>query len=213
MIDVYVGPTPNGRIPLLALEETGEPYRLHKVALFEGAQYQAEFLAKNPAAQIPVIVDDAADGGSSVTLSQTTAILLYLAEKTSQLLPPSPADRARAFEALALHATDLAPSFYLAYHLERLLGTDDAAVRDRLRMRGWKYYVVLDGWLKERPYLGGDDCSIADLAAFPWAEMMDRESLAKLEGLAAWRERLSERPAVQRAMALDIGPPLGSRAS
>jgi len=74
MIDVYVGPTPNGRIPLLALEETGLPYTLHRVALFEGAQYEPEFLRLNPAAQIPVIVDRDAALGEPVTVTQTTAI-------------------------------------------------------------------------------------------------------------------------------------------
>ncbi len=206
MIDVYAGPTPNGRIPLLALEVTEQPYTLHTVALREAAQYEPEFLAMNPAAQIPVIVDRDPARGEPVTLTQTTAILLYLAEKTGQLLPEEPSRRARVFEALSLHASDLAPSFYLAYHLERLLKSDDADVRRALQMRGWKYYVVLDGWLQQDPYSGGSEISIADLAAYPWSVLMDRKAIAGMSGLSAWQERMAGHPAVQKAMAVDLGP-------
>ncbi|MDJ0847224.1 MAG: glutathione S-transferase N-terminal domain-containing protein [Myxococcota bacterium] len=206
MIDVYAGATPNGRIPLLALEVTGLPYELHRVALFEAAHYQPEFLAMNPAAQIPVIVDRDPSLGEPVTLGQTTAILLYLAEKSGQLLPAEPHHRARALEALSLHASDLAPSFYLAYHLERLLETDDEAIRKKLQLRGWKYYVVLDGWLREEPYLGGREVSVADLAAYPWLLMMDPKAVDAMSGLAAWRDRMGGHPGVAEAMAIDLGP-------
>lgn len=205
MIDVHAANTPNGRIPLLALEVTGLPYELHRVALFEAAHYLPEFLAMNPAAQIPVIVDRDPSLAEPVTLSQTTAILLYLAEKSGQLLPSEPPRRARALEALSLHASDLAPSFYLAYHLERLLGTDDPDVRRALQMRGWKYYVVLDGWLQHDPYLGGSEVSVADLAAYPWVVMMDAKAVDRMSGLAAWRDRMAANPAVAKAMAIELG--------
>lgn len=202
MIDVHVGPTPNGRIALLALEEVGLPYHLHHVALFEGAHYDSEFLKMNPAAQIPVIVDRDPELAGPVTVTQTTAILIYLAEKTGRLLPEDPAGRARVYEALSIHASDLAPSFYLAYHLERLLGTRDAGVRKALQLRGWKYYVVLDGWLQEAPYFGGEACSIADVAAFPWVRMMDPKGVAGMAGLGPWHDRMAARPASEKTLEL-----------
>jgi GST-like protein len=207
MIDLYVGPTPNGRIPVIALEEAGLPYQLHRVAIFDGAQYAPEFLEMNPAAQIPVIVDRDPALPEPVTVSQTTAMLLYLAEKSGQLMPKEPRERARVYEALSLHASDLAPSFYLAYHLERLLGTTDADVRSKLQMRGWKYYVVLDGWLRESPYFGGEGCSIADVAAYPWIRMVDQEAVSGMAGLGPWRDRMAQRPAVAKAMAIELAEP------
>src|SRR5258708_8485832 len=111
MIDLYAAGTSNGMRARIALEECGLAYTLHPIDLMKGEQRAANFLAMNPNGQIPVIVDHDGPGGKAVTLSQSTAILLYCAEKSGKFIPKDPAARPAVLQALMNASTDITPIF------------------------------------------------------------------------------------------------------
>jgi len=203
MIDLYFAETPNGEIARIMLEEVGCPYTCHTLDLFAGEHLSEEFGAISPSRQIPVIVDHDEVEGRPITISQTAAIVLYLAEKTGRLLPLDPLEDARAKEILSLHTSDLVPALYLAFHLERLLGTSDEAIRRALQQRGLNYYAILDRWLGDAPFMAGETCSYADIAVFPWAHRVLENSPADLPNLKRWVVEMRQRPSVKRVLDSD----------
>lgn len=200
MIDLYFAETPNGEIARIMLEEVGCPYTCHTLDLFANEHLTDAFAAISPTRQIPVIVDHDETDVGPITISQTGAIVLYLAEKTGRLLLFDPVADARAKEILSLHVSDLVPSLYLAFHMERLLGTTDEAVRRALQQRGLAYYGIIDQWLGDNNFLAGDNCSYADIAVFPWAQRVVENAQADLPHIKRWVNEMKQRPAVQRAL-------------
>lgn len=209
MIDLYYAPTPNGWKAAIMLEETGLAYRPILVRLSEGDQFTQEFLSISPNAKIPAIVDHTPDtvwGDAPVTVFESGALLLYLADKTGQFAPPISDLRARKelMEWLFWQVGNQGP---MAGQLSHFLNYAPEADRDY----GFKRYLgeydrnfgVLESRLEGRDYILGD-YSIVDILAFPWAFIAKPlgASLEPFPGVADWRARIKERPAVQRAIDL-----------
>jgi GSH-dependent disulfide-bond oxidoreductase len=197
MIDLYTASTSNGKRVSIMLEETGLPYVAHAVDLSQGEQRRTEYLELNPMGAIPVIVDTDGPLGKPLKLAQSAAILIYLAEKSGSLLPSEPLSRAQVLEWLFINATDIAPARFHAFLHERR-GHDQAA--KQLRERVADFYGIFDKHLTQHAYLGGQDYSIADVAAYPWVASMKHPRVEALSHLQRWMERVGTRAAVQRGM-------------
>ena len=201
MIELYMAGTANGQRASIMLEECGVPYRVHKVDLAKGEQKQEAFLAMNAAGAIPVMVDPEGPGGKSITLSQSTAILLYLCEKSGRHLPADPAQRYAAMVWLMRAATDVAPTSGAIFQLMNYVPEKSAQNTEFFENRLINFLRVADQQLATRDYLLGEICA-ADLSLYP--VVMARRALAERGGLntlLAWTQRVGARPAVQRGMA------------
>lgn len=202
MIDVYAFATPNSIKVLIGLEELGLDYTLHGVNVRKGEQKDAAFVALNPNAKVPVLVDTTADGERFV-LTESAAILAYLAEKTGHLLPENGEDRARVFEQLFFHASALSPAFGQAGFFQRLAAEPQPIAIDRFATEARRVVTVLNGVLSERRFVAGSEFSIADIAHYGW--LWRREfagiDLDDAPHVARWFAEIDARPAVQRAVA------------
>ena len=201
MIDLYAAGTSNGLRARIALEECGLPYTLHPIALDKGEHKTAAFLAMNPNGQIPVIVDRDGPGGKPVTLSQSTAILVYCAEKSGKYLPREPAARAAMLQALMNASTDVTPIFGAYFGLIRSKEPHAPSVqlfKDRLRT----LFKVWDEQLGTRKYCAGGEVTIADFSLYAGYARIKSVAPDVVEGLAnltRWVEAMAARPAIQRA--------------
>ncbi|WP_373502124.1 glutathione S-transferase N-terminal domain-containing protein [Aestuariivirga sp.] len=203
MIDLYHWPTPNGHKITIFLEEAGLAYRIHPVDIGKGAQFKPEFLAISPNNRIPAIVDNApADGGKPVSLFESGAILLYLAEKTGLFLPKDLRGRAEVLQWLFWQVGGLGPmagqnGHFNIYAPEKIPYAIDRYVKETNRL-----YGVLDKRLADREFLAGD-YSIADMAAYPWIVPHERHGqiLADFPHLLRWFKAIGARPAVRKVYA------------
>lgn len=197
MIDVYAFSTPNSVKVPIALEEMGLDYRLHAVNIRQGGQKAPDFVALNPNAKVPVLVDGA------LTLTESAAILVYLAEKTGQLLPNSGEGRARVFEQLFFHASGLGPAFGNAGFFRKFAPEPTPLAIDRFGGEAQRIIGLLDDLLGRQRFVAGDELSIADVAHFGW---LWRRQFAEVsvEGAANVQRYIAEleaRPAFQRGIA------------
>ncbi|MBC7803900.1 MAG: glutathione S-transferase family protein [Candidatus Parcubacteria bacterium] len=202
MIDLYAAGTSNGMRARIALEECGLPYKLHAVDLAKGENRTPQFLAMNPNGQIPVIVDNDGPGGKPVTLSQSTAILLYCAEKSGKFMPKDAAARPAVLQALMSASTDITPLFGA---LTAVVRSKDPhaptaqAFKDRLRA----FFKVWDEQLADRKYAGGGEISVADLsliAGYLRTKGAYPDIVEGLPNLTRWADEMAAREAVQRAV-------------
>lgn len=201
MIDLYTASTFNGQRVSIMLEEIGLPYSVHKVDLAKGDQRQAGFLRLNPSGRIPVLVDH--DEGISVPLviTQSTAILQYLAEKKGQLLPDSLPERAKVYEWMHFHAIDIGSVIFSAFYLQHRCSPKQVKAAEKLRKRVSDLYRYFDEQLADYEFLAGDFYSIADVTALP-AVITQEQTLTEYSNLTRWLQQLKQRPAVQRGMAV-----------
>jgi GST-like protein len=168
MIDLYYWTTPNGHKITLFLEESGLPYTIHPINISKGDQFQPDFLKISPNNRIPAIIDTApADGGDPVSLFESGAILLYLADKTGQFIPNTLRGRLDVLQWLFWQMGGLGPMagqnhHFATYALETIPYAIDRYVRETSRL-----YGVLNKRLADREYIAGD-YSIADMACYPW---------------------------------------------
>jgi GSH-dependent disulfide-bond oxidoreductase len=203
MIDLYHWPTPNGHKITIFLEEAGVPYRIHPVDIRKGDQFKPEFLAISPNNRMPAIVDTApADGGQPISLFESGAILLYLAEKTGKFIPNDVRGRAEVLQWLFWQVGGLGPmagqnGHFANYAAEKIPYAIDRYVNETNRL-----YGVMNKRLADRPYLAGD-YSIADMASYPWVVPHERhgQRLADFPHLTRWFEAIRARPAVQKVYA------------
>lgn len=198
MIDLYTAATPNGHKASIALEELGLPYTVHALSFDRQEQKSPEFLQINPNGRIPAIVDRSND---DFAVFESGAILLYLAEKTGQLLPSDSKGRSRVIQWLMFQMGGVGPmqgqaNVFFRYFPEKLQGPIDRYQHETRRL-----YEVLDRRLGEAEYLAGD-YSIADIATFPWVRIHDWAgvSVEGLDNLLRWMDQLAARPAVQRGL-------------
>ena len=204
MIEVYSYDTGNGQRPRILLEELGIPYRLHWVDLAKGAQRDPAYLALNPTGRIPTLVDPDGPGGERVVLTQSLAMLTYLADKAGRLIPSDPAGRTRTLEAMYVAATDVQPgigaAFYLSYMADEKMPDAGAAMLARSAANA----RFLEDMLAERTYLAGEAYGIADIAAFTVVATLKRmgADLSGLPRLERWYGEVAARPAVQRGCAV-----------
>ncbi|XYH99032.1 glutathione S-transferase N-terminal domain-containing protein [Sorangium sp. So ce1128] len=203
MIDLYYWPTPNGWKISIMLEEAGLPYKLIPVNIGRGDQFKPEFLAISPNNRMPAIVDhDPAGGGAPISVFESGAILLYLAEKTGQGMPSDLRGRYEVIQWLMWQMGGLGPMSGQAGHFGQYAPEKIPYAIERYTKEVRRLYGVMDKRLADRPYLAGE-YSIADIASFPWAILHDRFGVAldELPNFKRWLEAMRARPAVERGLA------------
>ncbi|WP_447981254.1 glutathione S-transferase family protein [Achromobacter kerstersii] len=199
-LHLYTDSSPNGFKITIALEELGLPYRLHHVRIDQGEHRQPAFLKLNPHGRIPALVDH----DTSVTLFESAAILLYLAEKSGRLLPTEPGPRWDAIVWLMFHSASMGPVLGQRVHFECSADEPNLAAIARYRELSEAAFATLDGRLADRPWLAGDAFSIADIATFGWTHIAGIAGFdfSHYPHLSAWHQRTARRPAVQRGISL-----------
>lgn len=203
MIDLYYWTTPNGHKITLFLEEVGLPYTIHPVNLGRGDQFKPEFLAISPNNRIPAIVDqDPGDGGAPVSIFESGAILLYLAEKTGKFLPKDLRGRIAALEWLFWQVGGLGPMAGQNHHFKQYAPEKLSYAIERYVNETNRLYAVLNKRLEDRAFVTGE-YSIADMASYPWIVPYENQGqkLTDFPHLERWFEAIRARPATQRAYA------------
>ncbi len=204
MIELYYWPTPNGHKITLFLEETGLGYVLKPVDISAGEQFKPDFLTFSPNNRMPAIIDTApADGGEPITVFESGAILLYLAEKTGQFLPDDLRGRKTVTEWLFWQMGGLGPMAWQNHHFGTYAPEKIPYAITRYVNETNRLYGVLDRRLAGRAFIAGDDYSIADMACYPWIVPYERQqqNLADFPNLERWFEAIAQRPATIRAYA------------
>ena len=201
MIELHYAPTPNGHKIAIALEELGLDYEVHRVNIGEGDQFKPEFLAFSPNNRSPAIIDHGADGDEPVTVIESGAILVYLAEKTGRLMPASGDGRKTVMEWLMWQMGGFGPMLGQAHHFNFYAKHKIGYAMDRYSNEANRLYGVLDRRLQGRDFVAGD-YSIADIAIFPWTRTYKRQNVAigDYPNVVRWRKAIFDRPAVQRGM-------------
>ena len=201
VIDLYTARTINGQRVSIMLEETRLAYTAHRIDLSKGEQHKASFLKLNPSARIPVLVDHDIDSSSAFVLTQSIAILQYLAEKTHHFLPESLSERARVFEWMSFYAVDIGAARFDAFYLQHRCKPKQDQAATLLRQRAHTLYRFIDQQLGLHEFLAGSSYSIADLALAP-AVISQKEQLSEYPNLIRWLQQINKRPAVQRGMTI-----------
>ncbi len=203
MIDLYFAPTPNGHKITLFLEEAGLPYRLIRVNISKGEQFRPEFLDISPNNKIPAIVDhEPADGGAPLSLFESGEILLYLAEKSGQLLSGELRERHVTLQWLFWQVAGLGPMLGQNHHFNHFAPQPVPYAIERYQVETQRLYQVMNKRLEQVPWLAGQHYSIADIAAWPWINSHARQriSLEDYPAVFNWFERIRTRPATESAL-------------
>lgn len=204
MIELYYWPTPNGHKITLFLEEAGLAYNIHPVNISAGDQFKPEFLAFSPNNRMPAIIDTApADGGEAITVFESGAILMYLAEKTGKFLPSDVRGRKTVTEWLFWQMGGLGPMAGQNHHFGLYAPEKIPYAINRYVNETNRLYGVLNRRLAGREFIGGDDYSIADMAAYPWVVPWknQQQNLDDFPDLRRWFDAIGERAATVRAYA------------
>jgi GST-like protein len=204
MIELYYWPTPNGHKITMFLEEAALAYRLVPVDIAKGDQFKPEFLAFSPNNRMPAIIDSApADGGAPISVFESGAILVYLAEKSGRLLPRELRGRKSALEWLFWQVGGLGPMAGQNHHFSHYAPEKIPYAIERYVKETNRLYGVMDRRLSGQPYLAGAEYSIADVAAYPWIVPWQRQSqdLAQFPALKSWFDGIAARPATLHAYA------------
>ncbi|HET9903337.1 MAG TPA: glutathione S-transferase N-terminal domain-containing protein [Xanthobacteraceae bacterium] len=213
MIDLYYWTTPNGHKITLFLEETGLKYKIVPVNIGKGEQFKPDFLKISPNNRIPALVDhEPKGGGSPVSVFESGAMLVYLAEKTGKFLPASGAARYDVLQWLFWQMGGLGPMSGQNNHFSSYAPEKIPYAIDRYRNEVNRLYGVLNRRLADRAFIAGE-YSIADMACYPWVVPWERQGqkIDDFPHLKRWLEAIAERPATKRAYALakEINPNAG----
>jgi GSH-dependent disulfide-bond oxidoreductase len=197
MIDLYTFTTPNGRKASIMLEELELPYNVHKIDITKNDQFTPEFIAINPNSKIPAIIDQ----DTGITVFESGAILMYLAEKTGKLLPQEAKTKYQVIEWLMLQMASVGPMFGQLNHFKKFAPEKIPYAIARYETETLRLYGVLNKQLEKNEYLCGE-YSIADIATYPWVAIYEFQGLTldNHPHLKSWVEKLQQRPAVQRGM-------------
>ncbi len=212
MYDVHYWPTPNGKKVTVLLEELGAEYRIVPCNIGRGDQFSPEFLALNPNHRMPVLVDHAPEGGGApVSIFESGAIMVYLAEKHGRFLPVEARGRAEVMQWVMWQMANQGPKLGECGHFRRLgdtRGDQSYAVR-RFTDEANRLYGVLNNRLYDRRYLAGSEYSIADMICFPWTVNWkgQGQDIAEFPYFARWHNELAARPAVAKGMAVGADLP------
>lgn len=203
MIDLYSWPTPNGHKVHILLEETGLPYRVHAINIGEGDQFTPEFLKVSPNNKIPAIMDPDGPGGAPISVFESGAILIYLAEKTGRFLPVEAHARIQTLEWLMFQMGGIGPMLGQTHHFLRYAPEPIPYAIDRYVSETKRLYGVLDRRLEGREFVAGD-YSIADMAIFPWTRGHEgqNQKIDDFPNVKRWLAAIEARPAVQRGLAV-----------
>ncbi|MGG6463203.1 glutathione binding-like protein [Solilutibacter silvestris] len=217
MIDLHYWPTPNGHKITLFLEEAGLEYRIVPVDIGKGAQFEPDYLRISPNNKMPAIVDHApADGGTPISVFESGAILIYLANKTGRFFASDTRGKVHVNEWLMWQMAGLGPMTGQYGHFHVYAPEQIDYARDRYRNEVLRLLGVLDKQLRGRAFITGDDYTIADMACYPWINPYTKAplDLSAFPDLQRWHAAIAARPATQRAYALttkvnpDAGKPL-----
>jgi len=202
MLDLYAWPTPNAHKVSIMLEEIGLPYNVIPVNIGAGEQFEPSFLKISPNNRMPAIVDHDAPGGP-VSIFESGAILMYLAEKTGQFWPTEVHKRYDVAQWVMWQMGGLGPMLGQANHFKYVAPEPMPYAVDRYVNETKRLFGILDHRLTDRDYIAGD-YSIADMASYSWSTIFTRLDIAieEFPALQRWQSRIAERPAVKRGMAL-----------
>ena len=198
MIDLHYWPTPNGKKVTILLEECGLPYRILPCDIGRGDQFEEDFLRICPNNRMPAIVDPDGPDGAPISIFESGAILIYLAEKTGQLMPTDPRARYEVLEWLMFQMGNVGPMLGQAHHFRNYAPDKIEYAINRYTNEGGRLYQVIDNRLADHEYLAGA-YSIADIAVWPWL-LGERQGqdFADYPHLSRWRDAIKARPAVIR---------------
>ncbi len=214
-LQLYSALTPNGVKVSIALEEIGLPYEAHYIDIGQNETWTPEFLSLNPNGKIPSIIDPHGPDGKPLGLFESGAILLYLAEKTGKLLPADPARRYETIQWVFFQMAGIGPIFGQLGFFHKFAGREisDKRPLERYRAESRRLVGVLDGRLKDRKWIMGDDYTIADISMLGWVrnlvgfyEARELVGFDDFKAVAAWLERGLARPAVQRGLEIPARP-------
>lgn len=204
MIDLYYWTTPNGHKVTIFLEEADLVYKIIPVNISKGEQFKPEFLTVSPNNRIPAIIDSMPkDGGGPISVFESGAILLYLADKIGQFLPPGLRERTKVMEWLFWQMGGLGPMAGQNHHFSQYAPEKLPYAINRYTNETNRLYGVLDKHLGQCEFVGGRAYSIADMAVYPWIVPYERQGqrLDDFANIKRWFGMIRERPAVQRAYA------------
>ena len=202
MLNLYSWDTSNGRKISIMLEELEIDYQYHPINITQGEQHSDKFLAINPNGKIPVIIDPDGPQGKPITIFESGAILIYLAEKyNSSLLPQQPQERMQVLQWLMFQMGSIGPMFGQAMHFYKYADEVVPYATERYMKEVLRLYGVMNDWLENRNYFA-TQYSIADIAIYPWIARWQWLDIDwnKFPNLKAWYDRLSERPAIQKGL-------------
>jgi GST-like protein len=207
MIDLYTFPTPNGLKASIMLEEVQLPYNVHLIHIGKGDQHKPQFLAINPNGKIPAIVDHEGPGGQPITVFESGALLIYLAEKTGKLLSSEPRKRYETLQWLMFQVGGLGPFLGQLNHFVKFAPEKVPYAIERYKTEGNRLMSVLNQRLAHTEYLCADEYSIADVASYAWVKSRrDMGDFDAFSHVSAWLDRVGSRPAVQRGMQIPPHP-------
>lgn len=201
-IQVYAFSTPNSVKVPIALEELGLAYELKPVNVRKGEQKNAAYLSLNPNGKVPVLIDPSENAENPLVLTESAAILIYLAEKTGRLLPASGEARARVFEQLFFHGSGLGPAFGQSGYFQKQAPEQIPLAITRFSTEAARVARVLDGVLARSEFAAGREFTIADIAHFGWLWRREFAGVAlnELPNLQRWYDQVLARPAVRAAI-------------
>jgi GST-like protein len=212
MIDLYYWTTPNGHKISIFLEEAGLPYNVHPINISKNEQFQPHFLKISPNNRIPAIVDhEPVDGGEPLSVFESGAILLYLAEKTGQFLPKDLRGRQLALQWLFWQMGGLGPMAGQNHHFSQFAPEKIPYAIKRYVDETARLYGVLDKQLANNAFVAGSEYSIADMAIYPWivSHKWQSQNLEDFPNVLRWFNNIQDRPATVKAYALaaKVNPP------
>ena len=212
MIDLHYWPTPNGKKVTILLEELDLPYRVVPVNIGKGDQFTDGFLTIGPNNRMPAMVDnEPADGGPPISVFESGAIMLYLAEKAGRFLPTDIRGKYEVTQWVIWQMANQGPKFGERGHFSRVPAGqgDQSYAQRRFNDEVHRLYGVLNNRLYDRRYIAGDDYSIADMISYPWTASWEMQGIdmGEFKYFKRWWDEMSARPGVQRGMAVVAGPP------
>ncbi len=199
MINLYTWSTPNGRKVSIMLEETGLPYQVHPVDIGKNDQFDEDFLKISPNNKIPAIVDEE----NGLSMMESGAILIYLADKTGMLMPQ--ARRWQILEWLMFQMGGFGPMLGQAHHFLHFKPGASEYAEKRYKVEAQRLYAVLDDHLEDHEYVAGD-YSIADIALWPWASRFEwqKVDMTDFPNIKRWYTQIATRPAVQKGYRIPV---------
>ena len=203
MIDLYALTSPNVQKIFIMLEECELPYNVKTVDVWKSEQFTPEFTQINPLQKVPAIVDSEGPGGKPYTVIESGAILMYLADKSGKFVPKDKLAWFEVMQWLMVQMANVGPMCGQLVHFSKFAGPGQDYGHSRYRTMVNKIFDVYEQRLATRPYVAGDDYSIADIAAFPWLRNVELLAidLSARPHLKAWVDKLNARDAVKRAYA------------
>ena len=212
MIDLHYWPTPNGKKVTILLEELGLPYQIVPVNIGKGDQFTDGFLRIGPNNRMPAMVDnEPADGGPPISVFESGAIMLYLAEKAGRFLPTDLRGKYEVTQWVIWQMANQGPKFGERGHFSRVPANqgDQSYAQRRFNDEVHRLYGVLNNRLYDRRYIAGDEYSIADMISYPWTASWELQGIdmGEFKYFKRWWDEMAARPGVQRGMAVVAGPP------